>query len=616
MLGLAEEMENQKKEIESLVKDSVFFRAMSNYNTSLMERTLRDISEYWVLVGKPDIKVIEGYEEQDVINHLVEKNLLIKMNDTEYPNSYLYRSAPFDVARSEKDTYICTRGSHDDVGPTNYWLNTDEAIEIARTNLEGAMKGKTLYIVPYWLGPIDSPFGQGGIELTDSLYVVLNLMKITRVGRVTAKPIALSNSYVLGMHATADLNPEKRYILHFPDENDGMGTVISFNTNYGGNALLSKKCHALRIASFRAKREGWMAEHMMMIGIREPTGRMTYISGAFPSSSGKTNLSMLQPPDDFLKAGWDTYLVSDDITWMHPVNGQLRGINPEYGFFGVAPHTSYKTNPRAMDAIKRNTLFTNVGIDSRKCPYWEGMSEVPEGLIDWRGKPFDGTDKAAHPNSRFSTPIKEYRNLSPDYENPNGAPVSAFLFGGRRSDLMPLIMEARSWDEGVLFGAMQRVETTAAAIGKVGELRNDPMAMRPFMPYNMGDYFKYYLEMGKKLEKPPRIYNVNWFRKNESGGSLWPGYSQNMYVVKWILGRVNGEITDAVETPMGYVPSLDSFDYGTIDKNTMNQLLLIDRKGFLEELKTVRPFFESFGSHFPDELWETYYNVKSRLEKW
>ena len=615
MLRLTEEAGNQKAATDRSIEKSLFFSKMKSSNGNLSEKILKDISEYWLLVGKPELKVIDGGEEEAVTQLMLKGGLIAKLNEEKFPNSYLYRSAPFDVARSEKDTYICTRGTADDAGPTNYWLNTDRALEIARSSLKGAMAGKTLYIVPYWLGPLSSPFGQGGIELTDSPYVVLNLMKITRVGSKVAEPMAGSNSYVLGMHATADLNPDKRYVMHFPDENDGMGTIISFNTNYGGNALLSKKCHALRIASFRARREGWMAEHMMLIGIKEPEGRTTYISGAFPSSSGKTNLSMLQPPEDFRKQGWNTYLISDDITWMHPVAGELRGINPEFGFFGVAPHTSYTTNPRAMDAIKGDTLFTNVAIDSDKCPYWEGMPDVPRDLIDWRGNPYDGKGKAAHPNSRFSTPIRRYRNLSPEYENPEGAPVSAFTFGGRRSDLLPLVIEAKNWQEGVLFGAMQRVETTAAAIGNVGELRNDPMAMRPFMPYNMGDYFKYYLEVGKKLSKPPRIYNLNWFRKDEKGDFIWPGYSYNMYVVKWIVGRVNGDIKKVVETPMGNVPSLDNFDYGPVNRSTMEKLLHIDRKGFIEELKTVKPFFESFGKHFPEELWETYYNVISRLKK-
>ncbi len=614
MLGLEEENKNMEIETVNALSKSEFFRILADLNPKLHIKMVDSVREYWSLVGASRISVIEGDEESEIINSLLSEKLLLKLNEKEYPESYLYRSAPFDVARSEKDTYICTRGSSDDVGPTNYWMHSDNAMKIAVENLKDSMVGKTLYIVPYWLGPLNSPYGQGGIEMTDSLYVILNLMKITRVGKDTARLMAQSNSFVLGMHATAKLDPDKRYIMHFPDENEKMGLIISFNTNYGGNALLSKKCHALRIASFRARREGWMAEHMMMIGIREPSGRMTYITGAFPSSSGKTNLSMLEPPENFRKDGWDTFLMSDDITWMHQRNGELRGINPEFGFFGVAPHTSYKTNPRAMDAIHKNTLFTNVALDSNNCPYWEGMYDQPAHLIDWKGNKYDGKDKAAHPNSRFSTPIKYYKNLSPDYENPEGAPVSAFLFGGRRSDLLPLVIESKNWNEGVLYGAMQRIETTAAAIGKVGELRNDPMAMRPFMPYNMGDYFQHYVHMGKKLSRPPRIYNVNWFRKDVEGNFLWPGYSQNMNVVQWIIGRVRGEVKDAVETPMGFVPSISSFNCGGISKSTMMQLFHIDVKGFLRELDTIKPFFQSFETHFPEELWEAYENVRRRLE--
>ncbi len=598
------------------IDKSPFMIELKEKNQNLWKEISDSIVEYAFLTGTSGITIIEGNEEASITEQLLREGKLIKLNEQNYPNSYLYRSPPFDVARSEKDTYICTQGKPEDVGPTNNWLNSEEAMRIAVENLKGSMKGRQMYVVPYWLGPIESGFGDGGIELTDSRYVVLNLMKITRVGRKVAGAIARKNSFVLGLHSTAHLNPDKRYIMHFPDENKKRGMIVSFNTDYGGNALLSKKCHALRIASFRARREGWMAEHMMLIEVKDPEGRSTFISGAFPSSSGKTNLSMLNPPEEYKRQGWSTGLISDDITWMNNVGGILMGINPEYGFFGVAPHTSMKTNPGAMNAVRRNTLFTNVGIDQEKNPYWEGMGPVPMGVIDWQGRPYDGKEKIAHPNSRFTTPINEYRDLSDKYENPLGAPVSAFLFGGRRSDLIPLIMEAKNWNEGVLYGAMQRVETTAAAIGKVGELRNDPMAMRPFMPYNMGEYFEHYIEMGKKLKKVPRIYNVNWFRKGKNGEFLWPGYSDNMRVVEWILGRVNGTIVNARETPMGFVPDIHDLKRPAgVTEEVLNELLHIDPAGFLKELDTVEPFFKSFKDKFPEELWRAYYDVRGRLEK-
>jgi phosphoenolpyruvate carboxykinase (GTP) len=615
MLGIEEnKIGSDSNLFNNIRKGSKFLKELHLRNRVLEEKILVCITEYANLTGANTIKVIDGNEEEQITMDMVNQNLLIKLDQREYPNSYLYRSEPFDVARSEKDTYICTTGSKEDAGVTNYWMNTKDAMKIARENLKNSLKGKKLYVVPYWLGPLDSKFGQGGIEMTDSQYVVLNLMKITRVGLKTALPIAKSNSFVLGMHATANLNPEKRYIMHLPDENEKMGMIISFNTNYGGNALLSKKCHALRMANFKAKKEGWMAEHMMLIGVKDPSGATTYISGAFPSSSGKTNLSMLEPPDDYKKKGWDTFLISDDITWMNVVDGRLRGINPEFGFFGVVPHTSYDTNPRAMDAIKKDTLFTNVALDLKNRPYWEGLSDLPEFLIDWKGNTYTGNEKAAHPNSRFTTPIKNYKNLSQDYENPEGAPVSAFLFGGRRSDLLPLVMESKTWEEGVLYGAIQRIETTAASIGKVGELRNDPMAMRPFMPYNMGDYFQHYLDMGKRLKYPPKIYNVNWFRKDESGKFLWPGYSYNMRVIEWITGRVNNKIQEVVETPMGFVPSLKSFNRGVVKEDIMKSLFYIDKEGFIKELDTIKPFFESIGNRFPEELWKTFEKVRNELE--
>ncbi|MHB1506721.1 MAG: phosphoenolpyruvate carboxykinase (GTP) [Cuniculiplasma sp.] len=616
MLGLenfSSEKEMFAKYTDVLTGDK-FFREMGTKNSRLMKMMVNSIIEYAILTEASSIRVIDSTDEEYITKLLIDAGELLKLNQDNFPGSYLYRSPPFDVARSEKDTYICTTKNRS--GPTNNYLEPGKAMEIAAENLRGSMRGKVLYVVPYWLGPLGSKYGDGGIQLTDSAYVVLNLIKITRVGINSVASLAMKNSFVLALHSTADLNPEKRYIMHFPEENNGMGMVVSFNTNYGGNALLSKKCHALRIASFKAKKEGWMAEHMMLIGVKDPMGKTTYISGAFPSSSGKTNLSMLNPPEKYSSRGWETSLISDDITWMNVKDGHLVGINPEYGFFGVLPHTSHKTNPRAMDAIASDTIFTNAAIDENGNPQWEGSGSKPDNIIDWQGRKYDGTHPMAHPNSRFTTPIRQFEYLSEEYENPEGAVVSAFLFGGRRSDLLPLVMEAKSWQEGVLYGAMQRVETTAAAIGKVGELRNDPMAMRPFMPYDFGDYFQHYLDMGKKLTSPPRIYNINWFRKNSEGKFIWPGYGENMHVLEWIIARVSGKITSAVDTPMGYLPRVSDLDCSDIisDEN-LQEILKIDAAGFIKEFDVQEPFFKSFGDSFPDELWKTFYHVRERLEK-
>ncbi len=590
---------------------------ISEHNNDFTDR-VRSIVALVASHTRPDrIVFIRGTaeEKRGIIRTLVEEGSLLQLNQKNYPDSYLYRSNPNDVARTEKDTYICTTGTKDDAGPTNNWMHTSEAYSRLFTLLRGSMSGKTMYVVPYWLGPLDSDNGMGGIEITDSLYVVANLNIITRSGIKAMDRMAKTNRMTVGIHSTMDLIPSNRYICHFPEENRGQGLIISLNSNYGGNALLSKKCHALRIATSMAKTEGWMAEHMMLIGLEEPSGRTTYISGAFPSSSGKTNLSMIEPPPEMASAGWKSWLISDDITWMHSGKGRLMGINPEYGFFGVAPHTSYRTNPNAMNSIRKNTIFTNVAVDGDMNPYWEGMDQKPQGIIDWLGKPYDGVGNAAHPNSRFTSPITQYPHLSTQYENGGGVPVSAFLYGGRRGDLIPLVYEAFSWEEGVLIGAMQRVETTAAAEGKVGVLRNDPMANRPFVGYNMADYFQHHLDMGKKLTSPPKIFNVNWFRKGNGGEFMWPGYGYNTYVLKWIAGRVNDEISNVVKTPIGYTPDPDTFDAGNVDREIVKQLLHVDSRGYLEELKATKPFLESFGNRFPEDLWKVYYNMKERLEQ-
>ncbi len=615
------DIENNRKSrisIEALLSSKVLSR-LNELNPALTGEIIKDIRSVSELTRANNVVIVEGTESETkrFQEEMVSDGTLIRLNQDTYPNSFLHRSSTSDVARTEKDTYICTEGSPADVGPTNNWMNSETAMDKLWSLLDNSMTNKTMYVVPYWLGPYLSPYGSAGFQFTDSLYVVANLNIITRSGMNAVESIAKHGRYVLGIHATAALDPDNRYIAHFPDKNGGNGLIISVNTNYGGNALLSKKCHALRISSILARREGWMAEHMMLTGITKPDGSTYYISGAFPSSSGKTNLSMIEPPEEMKKNGWKSWLISDDITWMHEENGSLYGLNPEYGFFGVVPQTSYRTNPNAMLTFNRNTIFTNVAVDSDGNPYWEGLESKPANLTDWTGKPYVEGSNAAHPNSRFTTPILQYPHLSPDFENQRGVPVTAFLYGGRRKDLIPLVYQALSWEDGVLIGAMQRVETTAAAVGKVGVLRNDPMAIRPFLAYNMADYFKHHLEMKKKLRNPPAIFNVNWFRKDEKGEFMWPGYSNNMYVLNWVIARSTGQEKHAIKTPIGYVPDPDTFECnGIVTKETMKKLTFVDTHGFLSELNEIEPFFRSFGDRFPAELWDRFYKLRERLESY
>ena len=603
------------RKLESRIEVSEVYRALQKSNLSLAQDLQSTLLEAIRLLQPDDLFMVGDADATKVglISKLTKNNELIRLND-DFPNSYLYRSDPNDVARTEKDTYICTSESAVDVGPTNNWLNSKEGMEKLTSLLIGGMRGRTMYVVPYWLGPIGSPFGQAGIQITDSPYVVINLLIITKAGIQAVPDMAKSGKFVVGIHCKKNLDSSNRYICHFPDENDGNGLIISINTNYGGNALLSKKCHALRIATVRGRKEGWMAEHMMLIGIKDPEGKRTFISGAFPSSSGKTNLSMLEPPEMLRKEGWSTELVSDDIIWVSPRERKFHAINPESGFFGVAPQTSTKTNPNAMLTINRDTIFTNVALGSGNEPYWEGMGDMPKNLIDWTGKEWDGKSPAAHPNSRFTTSIRQYPHLSKEFDAANGAPLSAILYGGRRADLVPLTFKTFSWEHGVLLGAMQRVETTAATVGKVGVLRNDPMAIRPFLAYNMGDYFAHHLTMGKKVDKAPGVFSVNWFRKDENGKFMWPGYSNNMYVMRWVIDMVNGKSGISKKTPIGYVPEPDYFTQFGFKRDLIEKLTYVDSKGYLRELDEVKTFFESFGDRFPETLWKEYYALKERLQ--
>jgi len=576
----------------------------------------RNVS-HWVQsvaeITKPDsVSWCDGSEEEfsSLVDKMVSDGTLIKLNERTYPNCYLHRSDPNDVARSEEATFICSRDK-DDAGPTNNWMAPDEAHAKLRKLLEGCMVGRRMYVIPYLLGPVNSPYSQVGVELTDSPYVAVSMEVMTKVGHVALEHLR-KDGFVKGLHSMGTLDPRNKYICHFPDEK----LIISLNSNYGGNALLSKKCHSLRLASVMARDEGWLAEHMLIIGIESPDGTLTYVTGAFPSASGKTNLTMLKPPD--YMNGWNVWAVSDDIAWVHlDSEGTFRATNPESGFFAVAPNTSLKTNPRIMEIVKRNTIFTNVALSSDQTPWWEGMGEHPRKLWDWQGRVWTAgrsPGSAAHPNSRFTTSIRQYSSLSPEYDNPNGVPISAIIFGGRRSELVPLVYESFSWEHGVLMGAMLRVETTAAASGEVGVLRNDPMAMKPFCGYNIADYFKHWLSFTSKRGKLPRIFQINPFRLGPDGRFLWPGYGHNLVVLKWIVERCRGR-AEAVETPIGYVPTPASLKVAAMNlpESTISELLRVENPAWIDELESTRLFFESLGDKLPKTLQQELERLIDRL---
>jgi phosphoenolpyruvate carboxykinase (GTP) len=489
---------------------------------------------------------------------LVQKKELHPLNQATHPGCYLYRSHPSDVARVEHLTFVCTR-SEADAGPNNYWMAPAEAHRKMDELFKGCMKGRTLYVVPYCMGPIDSPLSRCGVEITDSAYVVLNMKIMTRMGRGALERIAREGTFVKGLHSTGDLNPDRRFIMHFPEEL----SIKSFGSGYGGNALLGKKCHALRIASWQARTEGWLAEHMLIVGVQNPKGDIHYLACAFPSACGKTNLAMLIPPESF--PGWKIWTVGDDIAWLHPgADGRLYAINPESGYFGVAPGTNASTNRNAYETVCHDTIFTNVAVTADNQPWWEGM-ESGTPVIDWQGRPFDPKNgPAAHPNSRFTVAAKQNPNYSTMADAPGGVPISAIVFGGRRRSLAPLVFQARSWAHGVLVGAGVASETTAAATGQVGVVRRDPMAMKPFAGYNFGDYWAHWLNVGSKLKTPPQIFHVNWFRRDAAGKFLWPGYGENLRVLSWIIDRCKG-IAPSHETPIGYLPAATELDVAALN---------------------------------------------------
>jgi phosphoenolpyruvate carboxykinase (GTP) len=536
-------------------------------------------------------------EFQSLERELVASKELLPLNSQSYPGCVLSRSHPSDVARVEHLTFVCTRNK-EDAGPNNNWIAPAQAHAQMDALFAGCMKGRTLYVVPYCMGPIDSPFSRCGVEITDSAYVVLNMQLMTRMGRAALERISDDGTFVKGLHSTGELDPKRRFIMHFPEEL----SIKSFGSGYGGNALLGKKCHALRIASWQARTEGWLAEHMLIVGIENPQGEIHYLACAFPSACGKTNLAMLIPPAGY--KGWKVWTLGDDIAWMHPgKDGRLYAINPESGYFGVVPGTNAKTNRNAFEMIHRDTIFTNVALTADNQPWWEGL---PEGkpVVDWQGRPYDPANgPAAHPNSRFTVAAKQNPSYSKLADAPGGVPLSAIVFGGRRRTLAPLVYQARNWLHGVLVGAGVASETTAAATDAVGVVRRDPMAMKPFAGYNFGDYWSHWIDVGAKLKSPPQIFHVNWFRQNDAGKFLWPGFGENLRVLRWIIDRCKGT-AKARETAIGHLPNSADLDLQGLDiaPGAIDDLLTVDPKLWREEFAGIGKYFGEFGDRVPQSL--------------
>ncbi|MCL2397375.1 MAG: phosphoenolpyruvate carboxykinase (GTP) [Defluviitaleaceae bacterium] len=559
-----------------------------------------------------DTKVLD-----ELRNAAIKSGELIKLNQELLPGCYLHRSAINDVARSEDKTFVCTT-KEEDAGPNNNWRPPKDMYTRLEGLFDGCMSGRTMYVIPFCMGPVGSPFAKLGVEITDSIYVVLNMDIMTRISPDVVKMLDSANDFVKCLHSTADLNEDNRLICHFPEDNG----IWSINSGYGGNALLGKKCFALRIASYQAKQEGWLAEHMLIIGIENPKGEVHYICAAFPSACGKTNLAMLIPPEIYRKKGYKVWCVGDDIAWLRiGPDGRLWAINPENGYFGVVPGTNRQTNPNALATIATDTIYTNVvhNLDSNTV-WWEGLdSNPPENAVDWRGEVWNGKTaaaKGAHPNSRFTTPARNCPCLSPEFENPMGVPISAIIFGGRRAKTAPLVYQARDFAHGVFVGSVLASETTAAQTGAVGVVRYDSMAMKPFCGYNMGDYFGHWLEIGKKLgDKAPAVFNVNWFRTDENGRFMWPGFGENMRVLEWILARCNDEI-NAIDTSIGYMPRPEDINTDGLGNKMppMQELLRIDKELWQTEIKSIKEYYQTFGDHLPRQLWTELENLEGRLK--
>lgn len=583
------------------------------------------IEEIKALVTPDKVVWIDGSEEQkkQIEEEAVASGEMFRLNEEKLPGCLLHRTKPNDVARVEDRTFICAK-TEEEAGPTNHWCDPVEMKKKLYDIARGSYKGRTMYIIPYSMGPIGSKFAKIGVEITDSKYVVLNMLIMTRVSAKVFEVLGDSNDWVRGFHASCDVDPEKRYICQFPEEN----TIITVNSAYGGNVLLGKKCFALRIASYQGKNEGWMAEHMLILGLENPKGEVKYIAAAFPSACGKTNLAMLIPPEYLKKQGYKVWTVGDDIAWMRiGEDGRLYAINPENGFFGVAPGTNAHSNFNALESTKKNTIFTNVCLNlDDNTVWWEGLNkDLPHNAIDWKGDKWDYTkfdkhDKstcAAHPNSRFTAPAVNCPCISDEFEKGAGVPISAIVFGGRRAKCTPLVYQSKDWENGVFIGSAMASETTAAAAGAVGVVRRDPMAMLPFCGYNMSDYFAHWLEMGKKLgDKAPKIFNVNWFRTDDEGEFLWPGYGDNMRVLNWILDRCDGK-ADATETAIGYVPKPEDIDLTDIEvsMDTLKDILTVDKEVWKKEAAEIEEHYKKFGDRLPKELRNQLETLKANLNK-
>ena len=582
------------------------------------------VNEMAEMTNPAKIVWIDGSEEQaDALRaEACSTGEMIKLNEKLLPGCYLHRTAVNDVARVEGRTFICTRKT-EDAGNINNWMDPKECYTKLTKLYTGSMTGKTMYVIPYSMSIVGSPFAKYGIELTDSIYVVLNMLIMTRVGNDVLDALGDDTGFIKGLHAKADLDEENRYICHFPEDN----TIWSINSGYGGNVLLGKKCFALRIASYLGRKEGWMAEHMLILGIETPEGELKYISAAFPSACGKTNLAMLIPPEIYKKKGYKVWCVGDDIAWLRVgEDGRLWAVNPENGFFGVAPGTNSKSNPNALATTQRDTIFTNVVHDlDNNTVWWEGLNDnPPSNAIDWRGNKWDismynKNDKStcgAHPNSRFTAKATNCPCLSSEFNNPKGVPISAIVFGGRRAKTAPLVYQSTSWQNGTFVGSIMASETTAAASGAVGVVRRDPMAMRPFAGYDMGDYFGHWLEMGKSIPNPPKIFHVNWFRTDADGHFIWPGFGDNMRVLLWILARCEGKV-DARETAIGYVPYAKDINIEGLDitEDTVNELLSVDNEAWLADVENIKEFYDMIGGTVPCELREELSALKARLSK-